>query len=761
MKAEHLPRLALDALWSISGTDRDIIFVMSSDTDVREKFRRLKPPIGSGRNTKPYSEVEMTVANVNTNGDLSRVTTNSNGASHPRFLFSYTSKRIPSDVVGQKVACVLVDDSVKITQERLDKVRTWRQQNDVPTIAYFTSDPLSDLYDIVKSDSIVWTWPLELLERAIDTDEHRRQGVSMLQNGYSPSSTKDRVSTQIVNRVNGVNVEINVPGGEKIEELFSSVQNEQYNFEKLVHRLDSDVLWKARSSIRYSIREFEELLAPIELSEVHSTGRSISVRLNQLDRYASIISSDPDAAPAVGTYRDVLTALNRLRDEWPAIPEDQKKEGQLVTHLMTIADSEESVAVVTPTERGTQAIATHLQAHYGHLYSQLGDDLHIHGPKSVRSATPVDHVLLYGAPRYGQRDLLRLSISPHLVVLAYPSELRLLRSQVNSLNEAFEDATEFPTWELAASATTTACESDQIHPSPERIDVTVPEEGNREKSSLVSDVDLRSGKGESDLADIVRTFDPDYLSPAQDPIRNQVNEPASEQTTSTTKCTILEVETGGKLYYRPTDEVSVLRADHQKILTKESRNVSIGDVVLHFEDSEEMRDELYGLIRERGDAQLAFYAGSWRALLEQAIKEKGDDLDDFIERVENHLNPDEYKVKQTYRRWYNIDVTRTRSKRSMRAMASAYELTFVEDNLDVVWNAVHEMENLYHKLKEAIEEHALRAATTGEYEDTVVSEHPRIQLSDFDIEHHLHQCTITGKATDKVPPYKIGTYDRP
>lgn len=759
-KPEHLHLLALDALSAVTGRERDTVFVLSADTSVRERFRHLSPPEDEHSPSLPFSEAEYPIANVTPDGSLSSVTESSSGDTHPRFLFSYTSKRIPSETVGGRVACVIFDDSVKVTEDRLAKIRNWRSGNAVPTIIYLTSDPLSDLYDIVGPDAAIWTWPTELLRESLDADLRRRLGSPTLREDSSVSEDQLRIGGQLLNKVDGVRGEVNVPGGEEVEGLLGAVHDEQFNFEKLVHKLDSDVLWNARRSIRYAIREFEELLAPIELTEIHSSRRSISARLEQLDRYASTISSDPDGGPAVGTYRDVLSSLERLHESWPEIPERQKKEGQLVAHLMAIDDSGESVAVVTSTEAHTRAVATYLQAEYSALYSQLGDDLSIHGPDNVRRAMPADHVLLYGAPRYRQRDLLRLSISPHLVVLAYPTELRLLRSQVDSMNDAFERAIEQDSWEVAIDATKSACGERVSSPSPECVELAVPEPEGRSKSRLAAEVELREESEEADLADIVRTFDPDYQSPVDDSIGGGGDESAVGPERTITECVALFVAGGGTLYYRPTDEVSVLRAEHEKLLSKEAQDVTPGDVVLHFEGTDEMREKLYELIQDRGDAQLAFYAASWRVFLEQAIAKNDDNLDQFIERVNEHLSEDEYKTRQTYRRWYNLDVRRTRSRKSMEAIVAAYDLTFVDENFDAVWNAVHKMETLYKRLKEALAEHALRSVTSGEYEDVVVSDHPRIQLSDFDIEHHLHQCTISGKESREVPAYRIGTYDR-
>jgi hypothetical protein len=217
------------------------------------------------------------------------------------------------------------------------------------------------------------------------------------------------------------------------------------------------------------------------------------------------------------------------------------------------------------------------------------------------------------------------------------------------------------------------------------------------------------------------------------------------------------VERGGKVYSRPNEQVSILRSDHGEVFTKKAENVRPGDVILHFRDTDLMRDNLYDLIRERGDAQLAFYASSWRVLLKRAIEDQGDRLDDFISQVEQHLDEGDQKTRQTYRNWYNQDVSRTRSKNSMLAIAEAYELDFVVENLDTVWSAVHQMENLYRKLREALEEHMLQAATNGEFEDVVVSESPEIRLSDFDVDRHLLRLSVESVNNEEsVPTYKIG-----
>lgn len=754
-KEESVPLVALDALLGQTQDERDQVAVLSADTSVRESFRELEPPTTSVGDGKPYAGRELPVANIRSDGKLTSVTGDDTDV--PRFLFSYTSKRLPGDRVSERVACLLVDDSVKITPDRLENFYEWKSRNEVPAIVYFTSDPVGDIFEIVGGRGEVWTWPRELLEAALVHDSEHRSELESL--GTAVASPDEEVVNQLENRVSGVDIEVNVPGGDEVEELLQTIQTRRYEFEKLVREFDTETLWRVRSSLRYATRDFEELLSPIDIAELHASQRSITTRLNQLERYASKIGSDPEASPAAGTYRDVVDSLRELRNEWPAIPEGQKKEGQLAAHLISISDADESVAVVAASDAAAGAVVTHLQADYPELYSDLGEDLLVFGPDEVRSSSPVDHVILYGAPRYSHRDLLRLSVSPHVIVLAYPTELRLLRSQVDSLKEAFESATDGPLWDLASEATSLV-RGEGVAPTPESVDLNVPDPDERTQSSTVEGVSVRADSGETDIADIVRTFDPDYLSADRDPIGETDSGDDRGRGGGRVSCIALTVDDGGTLYYRPDDQVPILRSDLGKVLDKRAESVSPGEVVLHFEDDTQMRERLYSLIKDRGDAQLVFHAESWRVFLERAIADRGDDLDAFIERVNEHLEPDSYKVRQTYRAWYNQEVRRTRSKESMWAMVRAYDLSFVEENFETVWNAVHTMERLYQQLREIIEEQAVQATKSGEYEDVVVSEHPRIHLSDFDVEEHVGQYEVVETGVVEVPRYKVGEYER-
>jgi len=122
----------------------------------------------------------------------------------------------------------------------------------------------------------------------------------------------------------------------------------------------------------------------------------------------------------------------------------------------------------------------------------LGDDLSIHDTHSVRSADPTDHVVLYGALRWADRDLLRTDVATDAVVLAYPIEMGLLHSQIDAVENSFESIANAPFWKVIDKLTRLATdESADI----ERVNIDLPEYEEPSTSDLGGDISVDEAEG--------------------------------------------------------------------------------------------------------------------------------------------------------------------------------------------------------------------------------------------------------------------------
>jgi hypothetical protein len=742
-RPEFLHLYALEALFGPNVDGRDAVFVLSSNTEFRERFRQLAPTsIRPPHDKARYAREEAPIANVTKDGSLATVTKNLNYPDKPaRFLFSYTSTRIPSDDVGERIRCVIYDDSVKYDEERLLQLLNWKQRNDVPAIVYFTSNPTSDLVEKLRKRAFVWTWPPRLLSAAVDS--YRESGHEWIQaeEEVSPSTRRAQiVAKREQNRVSGLSIDVHTCGNGDLLTALKRANDRRARFEYLARELDADILMRGQQLVRYALGNFRELLTPLDVADFHARRTTISSRLAQLDRFSGRIASDPEANPATGTFRDVVSALEELEDIWDGVPASDKKQGVLVDNLLYGAlDREESISVVTATESQQQALTTFLQSEHPALYRDLGDDLSIHDTHSVRSADPTDHVVLYGALRWGDRDLLRTDVATDAIVLAYPIEMGLLHSQVNAVEESFESIADTPFWDVIDKLTRIATDEPA---DVERVNIDLPEYEEPSTSDLGGDISVDDAE-EEDLGEIVRGYETDYEdSETFDPAEYETS--STQQTTTSggrteTDCLDIHFDDGLSMYLRKNTEVYTVREGHDKLFKKNASRLKEHDVVVHLEDTDDMRDQLYALIRERGDVGLYYYANLWKVNLEAALEETGDDFDDFVEKMEQQgLN----KGRGTYERWYEMEVHRTRSKKSFWAIAEAYELDGVKENFSQVWNAVQEMETIYSRLKKALRQTALRSAADGTLDDVMLSESPDIRLSDFEIGKYLYRLEV-------------------
>ena len=742
-RADFLHLHALEALFGPKVDGRNAVFMLSSNTEFRERFRQLaptsmRPPHDKSR----YAREETPIANVTKDGSLATVTKNLNHPDKPaRFLFSYTSTRIPSDEVGSRVRCVIYDSSVKYDEERLLRLLNWKQRNEVPAIVYFTSNPTSDLVENLQDRAFVWTWPPQLLSAAVESDRESENEWTRNNEEVSPTTRRAQVvANREENRVSGLSIDVHTCGNGGLLTALKRANDRRAKFEYLARELDADILKRGQQLVRYALGSFRELLTPLDVADLHARRTTISSRLSQLDRFAGRIASDPEANPATGTFRDVVSALKELEELWDEAPASDKKQGVLVNNLLYGAlDRGDSVSVVTATESQQQALTTFLQSEHPSLYRDLGDDLSIHDTHSVRSARSTDHVILYGALRWDDRDLLRTDVASDAIILAYPIEMGLLHSQVDALEDSFESIADTTFWNVINKLTRIATDEPA---DIERVNITLPEYEEPSTSALGEDISVDDTEGE-DLGKIVRGYETDYEDSEDfDPTEYETS--STQQTPTTggrteTNCLDVHFDDGLSMYLRRDTEVHTVREGHDKLFKKNASRLKEHDVVVHLEDTDEMRDQLYTLIRERGDVGLYYYANLWKVNLEAALEETGDDLDDFVEKMEQQ---DLDKGRGTYERWYDMEVHRTRSKKSFWAIAEAYDLEGVKDNVNQVWNAVQEMETIYSRLKKALRQTALRSAADGTLDDVMLSESPDIRLSDFEIGRYLYRLEV-------------------
>jgi len=264
---------------------------------------------------------------------------------------------------------VIYDDSVKYDEERLLRLLKWKKRNDVPAIIYFTSNPTSDLVEKLRGRAFLWSWPPRLLSAVVESDLDSGNEWMRTDEEVSPTTQRSQVvARREQNRVSGLSIDVHTCGDGDLLTALKRANNRRAKFEYLTRELDADVLKRGQHLGGTPWGVSANSATPLDVADFHARRTTISSRLAQLDRFAGRIASDPEANPATGTFRDVVSAIEELEDIWDDVPASDKKQGVLVNNLLYGAlDRGDSISVVTATESQQQALTMFLQSEHASL----------------------------------------------------------------------------------------------------------------------------------------------------------------------------------------------------------------------------------------------------------------------------------------------------------------------------------------------------------------------------------------------------------
>lgn len=756
LKHEYVELLALSSLFKLmsAGRERPRVLVLTADPDVRKRFKHLSPG-----HRREWSKERFPVATVQSDGSIREKTTSwADTGREPRALFSRHLHYLPNAEVSRDIGCVIYDASMNFKHDRWEAFHDWRAEHDIPSVAYCLRDPLAPEYRDVSGREAVgmWAWPTALLD-AVLTDDYL---ASATDGGVSGRET--RVRHQLANKVDGVDREIHAITEGELVDTFAEIWEQIEDLQEIQDRLGSDELQHGIRALKRALNVFSNVVASMNFTAQAYREEWESMTptnwFDKLDHHRQRIVDDSTAKQAVGPYRNACTALEELYESWSYIDVGDKKQGHLYRLLYGSLDAGESVRVVVPKDSDRKAVTLDLQQRGGDLYESLGDRLQIVTPDAFAEAPTCDRVIIAGPPRWRNRWVLRTPHAPAVTFLTYEHQLPLLDYQLTTLNEALRDTTERPIYRQAVRAARGG-DGDEAAPADsivEQVDVEGP--------------DLDVGE-ESDVAkgyEVVETHEPTSVDEIIDEMRRREagrrrgtarSRDRSSTASEPVSCIQLCFEDGQSMPVRLGDDIHVIDANSDGVTRRAARRIQPGNTLVTIRQTENLREQLYNLIKRKGDDRLIMQAELWKIKLEQAIDEADDTLDDFIARLEEEGAD---RSRDAYRGWYNLEVDYTRAYEDMEHIAAAYDLTVVEEELDDIWDAAQQIKSTYQKLLRELRKRAYRATVGEAHGEVMLSEEHDIRLSDIDTyddrgESLVERHTVVETFEDEVPSHRLGT----
>lgn len=718
LKHYYLEILGLSALFKLkhSSSSRRRILVMSADPPVRKRFLQLEPPFGA-----PWSEAEFPIGTVKHDESILQKTENyANQNAPPLALFSRHLHHLPPKEVGQEIGCVIYDESVNFKLGRWNRFESWVDDCEVPTVVYCLRDPVGSVCSRINEETNIWGWPPALLESIVEDPV-----LTQATDGGTDDSRMELACRQIENKVTRVEYDIHtIAEGEPIER-FRGVWEQIQELETIQDTIEANELRDGIRALKRTVSAFSNVVASIGFSEQCYREqwelKTLSQWINLLDYHYKEIRDGGESGPASGEFDNAVVLLEEFLADWESFKRSELKEGHLQRVIQGSLDADEFTLVVTPDEGARQALHLDLQARGGVMYRELNDRLRLETPDTLPNTETGDRLVLFGPPSWSNRWILRSSHAPKMTILSYQHQLPLLHYQVSEINATLDEITNTP---LCKSAIDVVADKQTSAPEVDQIPISVPQSGQESESEVARGYEVIDSREPTPVDEIISQIDTNYQ---RNQNRGDHDGSEGDLDQEPVLCCQLQFDNGRVMHVRPDEPLYVVTGDDTT--KKTTSRLQVGDTIVHIQQTESLREQLYTLIKQQSEHRLIFHAELWKIKLKNAIDEQDDSLDDFIDRLRaNGIN--HHRI--TFRRWYNFEINHTREYEDMKKIAEAYDLEVVRENLEDIWDAAHKIETMYRRLLRELRKRAIQAVAEDQ-EDIILSEEYDIRLSDFDI----------------------------
>jgi hypothetical protein len=545
-----------------------------------------------------------------------------------------------------------------------------------------------------------------------------------------------RVARQLQNHVEGVSREVHVVEDGEVAEDLADVW---VSIEELVDvndDLQSELLDSGINDLKKALNVISNIVASMGNADraLGNQWKTIAPSgwLDRLGHSYEKIRDDDDGGPAHGVYGDAVRALEDIHDEWTDYELSETKRGHLYRLLHGALDADESVLVAVPSDGDRSAVELDLQSRGGSLYEALEEELRVISAGTLPTAPPADRVILVGPPAWRDRWILRTNHAPEVTVLAYEHQLPLLRYQYDQLDQTLQEVTDRELYREAAEIASEEEEWDAPVVDGVSSDVPMPEGDTDDEVTAERESSVAEGY------DVIEEHEPisvdeiiDSMDASTDPSVPSTNRSESDNgQSSSADCLRLVFDDGRSMPIKRGSRVHVVDGDQGGTVSKYASKVQMGDTIVHVRQTEQLRQQLYDLIKRRGDDRAIMRAERWKIRLEQALDETGDDFSQFKERL-REAGAD--RGDDTFERWYNLEINYPRRYEDLPTIAEAYDLTVVKENSEEIWEATQEIKTTYMKLLRELRKQAYRVMAGDDPEQVVLSEDWDIRLADFDV----------------------------
>ena len=761
LKLTITPLLALEALYfrlheKKLPSGRTQLIVFSSRVELRKEIKDHF--LAFQANSMPLATNVFPVGRITAGGDIIKI---SKTTLEPKLLISPGPVALPNPEVSKKIFGAIIEATADLTEEQAKEIFDWTDRYSIPFIFVVSSDPPTNLAkQMIEKKYPYWGWDSPTLNSDCQIDEIEfKSGIYNFDQPFCGNYQEIRT------KASGVKKVIAPVKEDKLNAMLIAVRKDYFELSRSANSLNSIASKETAKRFLGCIYGLEEITSPIEYAEIELSKRwgtiPLKARINALRNQCSAIKAEE---PLFASF--AVHSSDKLIEIYKYMAEKKTGKHPIIQQIIKEAlTNEKSVLFITKNEALNEALKRFLEIEKKMDISHLKEK-HIvflaasRIYKSTKEQELFDTCILYGCPRYYQKDIFSYARARRVGIIAYESEIpsiKYIQNEIDQVQNYFSDASKLSIVkrltgrelkELSSAAT----------PKQEKI-----------KTELIfidpQDVEMGDISPESILTNFLSldwAIDFEYINEAE---TRSVNERLRKDHSIPTKAVMITLHGGRHILLHEEKPVQVYDESTEKVKDRLGKNLKKGDLLILIENS--TRKSLAQSVISKVEShpsmmKVIVYQKAWSYYLKQALEESGDSFIDLVEKLHKGGAKEPNTAMSIYQ-WINGAIIGPGDLENVRRIGEIYDKPFLVNNYKEIAGAIQRLRTIHRSLARRLNRLIPLAgieADKGKIDNAVIDEELDLYLEDFvnivSIER-IGSVEIIGISSDKVLDNVIST----
>jgi putative transposon-encoded protein len=674
-----------------------------------------------------YTEA-FPVGRITSEGDVVRITKSSG---YPKLLISPGPDILPNIGVSKRIFGAIIEATSDLAEERAVNLFKWAEKNEVPFVFVISPDPpTKPAILMIEKGYPYWGWePASLATDCSKDNENIKAGYFNLETPFS------RNFNEIRNKATGLKKVIVPVKESNLNSLLIELRKIYFELARSADSIGSSAAKDIAKRFLGCIYALEEMTSPIAYAETELGRRWGVIPLKRrINALKSLCESARTEDPLYASF--AARSVDKIIEAYSYMAE--KKSGKHLVILQIIKEaalSGKSVLFVSKNEALNEALKLYLEVEKGFniasLRSQRMDfTASSRLGKGAWNSPFVDTCILYGCPRYYQRDIFSYAKAKQIGIIAYESEIpaiKYIQDEIDTVQKYFSNSAKV---KIAKSILGT---EPKIHDSPKT------DEKDQGKTDLIiiepQDAEMGDFTPEaifSDFLSLDLSIDFDYANEAEARSADQRLKGDSDFVVGAK----IFLPGGRHIMLHAEKHVQIYDESTEKVKERVAKNLKRGDLLILIENS--TRKSLAESIISKVESlpsmmQVVVFQKAWSYYLKQALEESGDRFDKVIEKI-TAQGAREPKTPGAIYLWINGTIIGPHDLENIRRIGVIYNKPFLIDHFKEIAGAVQRLRSIHRSLARRLNRLIPRAGIEADQEhseNTVIDEELDLYLEDF------------------------------